>query len=154
MNIHPLICKHLANVFANNRQTRDNYLFVVDNSSEANSIDWYNAYLEVNFKLSQKDQEQDGAGIDAGTGNTNLFCTTTNEPTFIREIQVECNVTTVYNNTRGNETSNVLSLSKYTKDYANTVAKDNFFYSDTSTRTAEPRSAQTFITKDTRCVIY
>lgn len=62
MNIHPLICKHLANAFANNRQTRDNYLFVVDNSSEANSIDWYNAYLEVNFKLSQKDQEQDGAG--------------------------------------------------------------------------------------------
>lgn len=38
-----------ANVGANNRQTKDNYLFVVDNSSEANPIDWYNAYLEVNF---------------------------------------------------------------------------------------------------------
>lgn len=31
---------------------------------------------------------------------------------------------------------------KYTKEYANTVAKDNFFYLDTSTGTAEPRSAQ------------
>ena len=40
-----------ANVGANNRQTNDNYLFVVDNSSEANPIDWYNSYLEVNFKL-------------------------------------------------------------------------------------------------------
>ena len=33
---------------ADNRQTKDNYRFVVDNSSEANPIDWYNAYLEVN----------------------------------------------------------------------------------------------------------
>lgn len=31
---------------------------------------------------------------------------------------------------------------KYTREYANTVAKDNFFYLDTSTGTAEPRSAQ------------
>ena len=31
-----------ANVGAEYRQTKDNYLFVVDNSSEANPIDWYN----------------------------------------------------------------------------------------------------------------
>ena len=30
---------------------KDNYRFVVDNSSEANPIDWYNAYLEVDFQL-------------------------------------------------------------------------------------------------------
>ena len=39
-------------IVANNaRQTKDNYRFVVDNSSEANPIDWYNAYLEVDFQL-------------------------------------------------------------------------------------------------------
>ena len=33
-------------IVANNaRQTKDNYRFVVDNSSEANPIDWYNAYF-------------------------------------------------------------------------------------------------------------
>ena len=32
------------NVANNNRQTKDNYLFTVDNSSEANPLDWYNAY--------------------------------------------------------------------------------------------------------------
>ena len=32
------------NVANNNRQTKDNYLFTVDNSSEANPVDWYNAY--------------------------------------------------------------------------------------------------------------
>ena len=62
-----------ANVGANNWQTKDNYPFVVDNRSEANPIDWHNSYLEVNFKLLQLDQDQDGAGIDVGTGNVNLF---------------------------------------------------------------------------------
>ena len=132
-----------ANVGANNRQTKDNYLFVVDNSSEANPKDWYSAYLEVNFKLLALNENQGGAGIGAGTGNVNLFSTTPNGSAFIREIQVECNRITVYNNTIANESSNVLSLLKYTKEYANTVAKDNFFYLDTSTGTAEPRPGQT-----------
>ena len=131
-----------ANVGANNRQTKDNYLFVVDNSSEANPIDWYNSYLEVNLKVLQLDKDQDAAGIGAGTGNVNLFSTTTNGPSFLREIQVECNGITVHNNKRANESSNVLSLLKYTKEYANTVAKDNFLYLDTSTGTVEPRSTQ------------
>ena len=127
-----------ANVGANNGQKKDKYLFFVDNSSEANPIDWYNSYLEVNFKLLATNQDQDGAAIGARTGNVNLFSTTTNGSTFIREIQVECHGITVYNNT----SSNVLSLLKYTKEYANTVVKDNFFYLDTSTGTAEPRSAE------------
>ena len=121
---------------------KDNYLFVVNNSSEANPIDWYNGYLEVNFKLLELDQDQDGARISAGTDNVNTFSITTNGPTFIREIQVECNGITVYNITKANESAHVLSLLKYTKEYANTVAKDISFYLDTSTGTAEPRSAQ------------
>ena len=48
----------------------------------------------------------------------------------------------VYNNTRANESSNVLSLLKYTKSYADTVGQDQFFYLDKSTGTAEPRPAQ------------
>ena len=81
-------------------------------------------------------------GITAGTANAANFCTTTNGQTFIKEIQVECNGITVYNNTRANESSNITSLLKYTKSYADTVGKDQFFYLDSSTGTAEPRSAQ------------
>ena len=128
-----------SNVGVDNRQVKDNYRFTVDNSSEANPIDWYNAYLEVDFKLVRTDN---GAGITAGTDNVNKFCTTTNGQTFIKEIQVECNGITVYNITRANESSNVLSLLKYTKSYADTIGKDQFLYLDTSTGTAEPRSAQ------------
>ena len=119
---------------------KNNYRFTVDNSSEANPIDWYNAYLEVDFKLVQLADST--TGITAGTGNAANFCTTTNGQTFIKEIQVECNGITVYNNTRANESSNIASLLKYTKSYADTVGKDQFFYLDSSTGTAEPRPAE------------
>ena len=129
-----------SNVGNNARQTKDNYRFEVDNSSEANPIDWYNAYLEVDFKLVTLADST--AGIGAGTGNENLFCTTTNGATFIKKIEVECNGITVYNNTRANESANILSMLKYTKSYADTVGKDQFFFVDSSTGTAEPRPAQ------------
>ena len=128
-----------SNVGNNVRQTKNNYRFDVDNSSEAIPIDWYNAYLEVDFKLVQL---ANGAGITAGTGAEANFCSTTNGQTFIKEIQVECNGITVYNNTRANESANILSMLKYTKSYADTVGKDQFFFPDSSTGTAEPRPAQ------------
>ena len=128
-------------IVANNaRQTKNNYRFEVDNSSEANPIDWYKAYLEVDFKLVTLADST--VGIEVGADNNNKKCTTTNGQTFIKKIEVECNGITVYNNTRANESANVLSMLKYTKSYADTVGKYQFFFVDSSTGTAEPRPAQ------------
>ena len=129
-----------AIVTNNATQTKNNYRFEVDNSSEANPIDWYNAYLEVEFKLVTLADST--VGIEVGADNNNKKCTTTNGQTFIKKIEVECNGITVYNNTRANESANVASLLKYTKSYADTVGKDQFFFVDSSTGTAEPRPAQ------------
>ena len=129
-----------AIVANNGRQTKNNYRFEVDNSSEANPIDWYKAYLEVDFKLVTLADST--VGIEVGGDTNNKKCTTTNGQTFIKKIEVECNGITVYNNTRANESANVLSMLKYTKSYADTVGKDQFFFVDSSTGTAEPRSAQ------------
>ena len=96
--------------------------------------------MEVDFKLVQLADST--AGITAGTGAEANFCTTTNGQTFIKEIQVECNGITVYNNTRANESANILSMLKYTKGYADTVGKDQFFFVDTSTGTAQPNPEQ------------
>ena len=125
-------------IVANNaRQIKDNYRFVVDNSSEANPIDWYNAYLEVDFQLVQF---ANGAGIPGGNiDNVNKLCTTTNGHTFIKDIQVECNGISVYTNTKANESSNALTLLKYTKSYADSIGQDQFFYVDTGTGIAEAR---------------
>ena len=126
-------------IVANNaRQTKNNYRFEVDNSSEANPIDWYNAYLEVDFKLVKLD---DGTGITVDPAATANKCTTTNGQTFVKEIQVECNGITVYNNTRANESTNVLSMLKYTKSYADMVGKDQFFFVDSKTGAAQPNPA-------------
>ena len=129
-----------SNVANNARQTKNNYRFEVDNSSEANPIDWYNAYFEVDFKLVQLADST--AGITGGTNADTKFCTTTNGQTFIKEIQVECNGITVYNNARANESSNILSMLKYTKSYADTVGKDQFFFVDSSSGTAEPQPTE------------
>ena len=127
-------------IVANNaRQTKANYRFVVDNSSEVNPIDWYNAYLEVDFQLVQF---ANGAGITADANDGDRDCTTTNGHTFIKEIQVECNGISVYTNLRANESSNALALLKYTKSYADSVGQDQLFYVDTSTGTTEGRPAQ------------
>ena len=119
----------LNSIVANNaRQIKNNYRFEVDNSSEANPIDWYNAYLEVDFKLVQLADSATGITVDpAATANK---CTTTNGQTFVKEIQVECNGITVYNNTRANESTNVLSMLKYTKSYADMVGIDQLFFVD------------------------
>ena len=124
----------------NARQRKDNYRFVVDNTSEANPIDWYNAYLEVDFQLVTL--ADSNVGIVAGPNNGNQDATTTNGNTFIKEIQVECNGTSVYTNMKANEATNALTLLKYTKSYADSVGKDQFFYVDTSTGTTECRPAQ------------
>ena len=129
-----------ATVLNDARQVKGEYRFNVDNSSEANPIDWYNAYLEVNFQLVTT--ADSAVGITAGANNGNQDATTTNGHTFIREIQVECNGISVYTNMRANESSNALALLKYTKSYADSVGQDQPFYVDTSTGTTEGRPAQ------------
>ena len=129
-----------ATVLNDARQVKGEYRFNVDNSSEANPIDWYNAYLEVNFQLVTL--ADCAVGITAGANNGNQDATTTNGHTFIKEIQVECNGISVYTNMRANESSNALALLKYTKSYADSVGQDQLFYVDTSTGTTEGRPAQ------------
>ena len=130
-----------AIVADNARQTKDNYRFVVDNSSEANPIDWYNAYLEVDFQLVTLADSTVGI-VGGNIDNENKICTTTNGHTFIKEIQVECNGISVYTNMKANESSNALTLLKYTKSYADSIGEDQFFYVDGPTGLAEARSTE------------
>ena len=130
----------LNSIVANNaRQIKNNYRFEVDNSSEANPIDWYNAYLEVGFKLVELADSGTGITVDPATPANK--CTTTNGQTFIKEIEVECGGESVYNNTRANESANVLSMLKYTKSYADSIGTDQFFFVDSKTGAPQPNPA-------------
>jgi len=79
------------NVANNNRQVKDNYLFVVDNTSEANPIDWYNPYFETGFKMATFADPTAGG---AGTGNANQFVTTTHSLERFKLKQMESQSTT------------------------------------------------------------
>ena len=129
-----------SNVGNNDRQEKAAYSFTVDNTTETNPIDWYNAYFEVNFKLVTL--ADSAVGITAGANNGNQDCTTTNGHTFIKTIQVSCDGTTVYNNQNANEASNVLSLVTNEKGYLKQLGQNQFFYLDTSTGTTEGRPTQ------------
>ena len=127
-------------IVANNaRQIKNNYRFEVDNSSEANPIDWYNAYLEVGFKLVEL--ADSGTGITVDPATPAIKSTTTNGQTFIKEIEVECGGESIYNNTRANESANVLSMLKYTKSYADSIGTDQFFFVDSKTGAPQPNPA-------------
>ena len=99
--------------------------------------------MEVDFQLVTL--ADSNVGIVAGPNNGNQDATTTNGNTFIKEIQVECNGTSVYTNMKANEATNALTLLKYTKSYADSVGKDQFFYVDTSTGTTEAVQHKRFI---------
>ena len=120
-------------------QIKTGYQFIVDNSADENPIDWYKAKLEVNFKLVT--MADSNVGIAAADANANKNCSTTNGQSFIKKIEVLCNGKSVYSNLRANESANILSKLKFTKSYAETVGKDQFFYLDTS-RAAEARDNQ------------
>ena len=98
--------------------------------------------MEVNFKLVTLADST--AGIAAADNNENKNCTTTNGQSFIHKIGVICDGTSVYDNIRANESANILSKLKFTKSYAETIGKDQFFYLDTS-RAAEGRAGQAAI---------
>jgi len=95
---------------------------------------------EIGFKMVAV--ADSAAGVN-GTGNANQIATTSNGNTVLREIQVEANGITVYNNVRANETANILTHLDYTKPYSDSIGTDQFFYPDTNTGgTAEPRDNQ------------
>lgn len=48
----------------------------------------------------------------------------------------------VYNNTKANESANILLLLKYSKEYVDSVGQDQFFHIEENTGAAEVREAQ------------
>ena len=123
---------------ANVVQTRPEHLFVVDNSTEVNPIDWYNAYLEVEFNL----KKADNTNYPAANDTTAKMAAPSNGLSLIKELKVDCNSTRVYTNSRANETANIIALTTFSKPYASSIGEDQFFYPDTNTGAAEVRNDQ------------
>ena len=138
------------NVQAGNNvvQPRPEHLFVVDNSTEVNPIDWYNAYLEVEFNMQQL---ANNTKYPVANDNDTKLAAPSSGLALIKELKVDCNSTRVYTNSRANETANIVALTTYSKPYADSIGEGQFFIPDTDTGEAVDTSAgflkrKTFIT--------
>lgn len=104
----------------NNYQNRGNFKFVVDKKS----LDWYNARLSMNFKLTKLTGRNviinDKNGIVNGASS------------FVKKISFSINGIEVYQSNSANHVVNIKNLIEYNTSYAETIASNEFYYLDTT----------------------
>ena len=104
----------------NNYQNRDNFKFVVDGKS----LDWYNARLSMNFKLTKLSGNTitltDKNGIVNGASS------------FVKKISFSINGREVYQCNYANHVVNIKNLLEFDTSFAETIATNEFYFLDTS----------------------
>ena len=154
----------LAVAPANNaRQERKNLKFVADNSGEVTPFDWYNARIEMDFKVDQLDgtdftiganinddhillarraqvvaRENDQMGIVNGANS------------FISKISVLANGKELYQCNYANHSVNIKNLLEYNKAYSDSIATNEFYFLDTAKSADKNRFLKRVVTHRTQ----
>ena len=118
----------------NDRQKKDGYRFVADNSGEVTPFDWYNARFSIDFKVNKT---ADGGNIAANDHNGIV----NGSFSFIKNLDIKVNGKKVYDCNNANYCVNIKNLLEYSLTYAQSTATNEFFYLDTN-RHAEERPNQ------------
>ena len=103
----------------NNYQNRGNLRFVVDGKS----LDWYNARLSMNFKLTKLD------GNPIALTDNNGIVNRSNS--FIKKISFSINGREVYQCNHANHVVNIKNLLEFDTSFAQSVATNEFYHLDT-----------------------
>ena len=101
-------------------QLKKTYKFVINDRS--NFYDWYNAYLEVRFKLDLK-----ANGGDIGNTRTTLI---NGAHSLIKHMVVKSAGKIIYDTDNLHLVTLAKNLLEYSDDYARSVAKNSFWYLD------------------------
>jgi len=112
--------EHLRIHTNNKYQNRDNFKFVVDKKS----LDWYNARLSMNFKLTKL--TGNNVNINDKNGIVN------GASSFVKKISFSINGIEVYQSNSANHVVNIKNLIEYNTSYAETIASNEFYYLDTT----------------------
>ena len=116
----------LNTVVANDAyQKKDGHRFVADNTGEVTPFDWYNARINVDFKVVLLANGGDIA-LDDHNGVVN------SSHSLINNFKVNLNDKKVYDLIDANHCVNIKNLLEYSPSYANSIASNEFFYLDTS----------------------
>ena len=110
----------LTNPARNNHQNRGNCKFVVDDKT---SLDWYNARLSMNLKLTKL--TGNNVIINDNNGIVN------DASSFFKKISLIINGREVYQCNSANHLVNIKNLLEYNPSYTESVRTNEFYYLDT-----------------------
>ena len=109
-------------------QQKTGYKFTINDRSAF--YDWYNAYFEIQFKLNQLDG---GGGFTAAvTDNTGAITVINGAHSLINQMTIKNAGKIVYDTSNLHKVTFVKNLLEYSDDFSRTVAKNSFWYLDTT----------------------
>lgn len=117
----------LQTTLANNAyQKKDGYKFTVNALTSSDTVaDWYNAYLEIDFKITKMDNTTFAAADAAGTINGGF--------SLIKYIKAEFENVRVLDLSKANHVTNVKNLTEFSDEHTKRVGPRQFYYPDTAT---------------------
>ena len=111
---------------ANNAyQKKDGYKFTVNAITSSDTVaDWYNAYLEIDFKITKMDNTTFAAADAAGTINGGF--------SLIKDIKAGFESARVLDLSNANHVTNVKNLTEFSEEHSKRVGPRQFYYPDTA----------------------
>lgn len=105
-------------------QVKTGYKFTVDTTHDATPMDWYNAFFEVDLKITKMDNTDYAAADNVGIINGGF--------SIIDQITVDFDGVKVLDAHKVNHAINVKNLTEFSKDYSDKVGPSMFHYPDTA----------------------
>ena len=108
----------------NNNQEKTGYKFDVDSTHDINPIDWYNAYFELDLKITEMDNTDYAADDDISIINGGFG--------IIDKFSVDFDGVKVLDSQKTNHAMNIKNLVDFSKDYSDKIGPTMFHYPDTA----------------------
>ena len=112
---------------ANDHQQKNGYKFAINDRSSF--YDWYNAYFEVQFKLTGL---RNVAFTAAVADNSGAITVINGAHSLIKHMTIKSAGKIVYDTDNLHKVTFVKNLLEYSDDFSRSVAKNSFWYLDTS----------------------
>ena len=110
----------------NTYQKKDGYKFTVNAITSSDTVaDWYNAYFEMDFKITKMDDTEYVAANAAATINGGF--------SLIKDIKAGFESARVLDLSNGNHVTNVKNLTEFSEEHSKRVGPRQFYYPDTAT---------------------
>ena len=108
-------------------QKKTDYRFTINDRSTF--FDFFNAFFEVDFQVQKI---ADGTGYNSGNNNVDKITMINGSHSLIKHLVIKSSGKIIYDSDNLHRITNVKNLLEYSDDYRRSVAKNTFFYLDSS----------------------